>query len=87
MHLERRDPGQCALGGPDLCGEVRERHEVVAEHGRLLREPIPGELHPVTGVPGEPDDHPIELLDLLGHLKHFLLTAECTRLSTIAARG
>ncbi|MFC3549264.1 hypothetical protein, partial [Nonomuraea ferruginea] len=28
---------------------------------------VTGELHAVTGVTGEPDDHPIELLNLLGH--------------------
>src|SRR5690606_7457958 len=57
-----------ALGGADLGREVRQRHQVVAEHRRLLREPVTGQLHPVTGVTREPDDHPIKLLDLLALL-------------------
>ena len=60
-------PGQRALGRADLGGEVRQRHQVVAEDGRLLGEPVTGQLHAVTGVAREPDDHPVELLDLLGH--------------------
>ena len=60
-------PGQGALGGADLGGEVRQRRQVVAERRRLLGEPVTGELHAVAGVAGEPDDHAIELLDLLGH--------------------
>ena len=67
VDLERRDPGQRALRGADLGREVRQRHQVVAEDGRLLGEPVAGELHAVTGVAREPDDHPVELLDLLGH--------------------
>ncbi len=72
VHLERRDARQRALWRPDLGGEVGQRHQVVAEHGRLLGEPVPRQLHPVTGVAREPDDHPIQLLDLLGHLVHSL---------------
>ena len=72
VHLERRDARQRALRRPDLGGEVGQRHQVVAEHGRLLGEPVPRQLHPVTGVAREPDDHPIQLLDLLGHLVHSL---------------
>ena len=30
-----------------------------------MGEPVPGELHPVAGVSGEPDDHAVELVDLL----------------------
>ena len=67
VDLERRDTRQRALGGADLGGEVGQRREVVAERGRLLGEPVAGELHAVAGVAGEPDDHPIQLLDLLGH--------------------
>ena len=79
VDLERRDAGQRALRSSDLGGEVRQRHEVVAEHGRLLREPVPGQLHAVTGVAREPDDHPIELLDLLGHVAPTSLVAvRCT---------
>ena len=68
VHLERRDTGQRALGCADLRGEVRQRHQVVAEGRRLLGEPVSGQLHPVPGVAGEPDDDPIDLLDLLRHV-------------------
>ena len=68
VDLERRDAGQRALRGADLGGEVRQRHQVVAEGRRLLGEPVAGQLHPVAGVAGEPDDHAVELLDLLGHV-------------------
>ena len=67
VHLERRHPGERALGGADLGGEVGERRQVVAEAGRLLGEAVAGELHSVARVAGEPDDHAIELLDLLVH--------------------
>ena len=59
-------PGQRALRGPDLGGEVGQRRQVVAERGGLLGEPVPGQLHAVAGVAGEPDDDAVELLDLLG---------------------
>ena len=67
VHLERGDARQGALGCADLGREVGQRHQVVAEGSRLLGEPVTRELHPVAGVTREPDDHPIELLDLLGH--------------------
>ena len=67
VHLEGRDTGQRALRGADLRGEVGQRRQVVAEGRGLLREAVTGELHAVTGVAGEPDDHAIELLDLFGH--------------------
>jgi len=75
VHLERRDTRDRALGGADLGGEVGQRHQVVAERRRLLGEPVAGELHAVTGVAREPDDHPVELLDLLGHGASTLLRA------------
>src|SRR6185503_15699939 len=50
----------------DLGREVGERREVVPEHGGLAREPIAGELHAVTRVTREADDHGLEVLDLLG---------------------
>ncbi len=67
VDLERRDTGQGALGRPDLRREVGQGGEVVAEGGGLLGEAVAGELHAVAGVAGEPDDHAVELLDLLGH--------------------
>jgi hypothetical protein len=67
VHLERRHARQGPLGRPDLRGEVGKGHQVVAEDGRLLGEPVPGELHTVTRVAREPDNDPVELLDLLGH--------------------
>jgi hypothetical protein len=66
VHLKSGDTGQGACRRPDLGGEVRERRKVVAHQRRLAREPVARQLHTVTGVAGEPDDHPIELLDRLG---------------------
>ena len=60
-------PGSVPCGRPDLGREVRQRRQVVAEGRRLLGEPVTGELHAVAGVAREPDDHAVELLDLLGH--------------------
>ncbi len=68
MELEARDARKGARRGPDLRRKVRVRGEVVPEHGRLGGEPAAGQLHPVAGVPGEPDHDRIELLDgLRGH--------------------
>ena len=66
VHLEAGDAGQRAGGGADLGREVRQRRDVVAELGGLRGEPVAGELHAVAGVAGEPDDHPVQLTDLLG---------------------
>ena len=55
-------PGKRAGGRTDLGGEVGKRREVVAEDGRLAREAIARELHPVAGVAGEPDDDPFEVV-------------------------
>ena len=68
VDLERRDAGQCAGRGPDLCRELRQRGQVVAEQGAGRGEPVPGELHPVAGVTGETKDDPVGLADLAGPL-------------------
>ena len=60
-------PGSVPGGRPDLGREVGQRRQVVAERRGLGGEPVTGELHAVAGVAGEADDHPVELLDLLGH--------------------
>ena len=65
MHLEARDAGERAGRRADLGREVGERREVVAERRGLAREAVARELHPVTRVAREADDHPVELLDLL----------------------
>ena len=62
---KRRDARQGAGGGPDLGREVRQRRQVVAEGRRLGGETVTGELHTVTGVTREPDDHPVQTADLL----------------------
>ena len=69
VHLEAGDAGQGPGRRPDLGREVGERGDVVAELGGLRGEPVTGELHAVAGVAGEPDDHPIQLPDLLGHVE------------------
>ena len=60
-------PGSVPWGARISAGKFGSVEQVVAERGRLLGEPVTGELHAVAGVAGEPDDHPVELLDLLGH--------------------
>ena len=64
VQLEAGDAGQGALGRADLGGEVRQGRDVVAEGRRVGGEPIAGQLHPVAGVAGEADDHPVERVDL-----------------------
>ena len=63
VQLEARDAGQRALRRADLGGEVGQRRQVVAQRRRVAREPVPGELHAVTGVAGEADDHAVERVD------------------------
>ncbi len=65
VKLERRDAGQGAGGRADLGREVGQRGEVVAERRRLGGEAVTGQLHTVTGVTGEADDHPLQSPDLL----------------------
>ena len=57
VQLEGGDTGQGAGGGPDLGREVGQGRQAVAERRRLGGEPVAGQLHAVTGVAGEPDDH------------------------------
>ena len=66
MELEAGDPWQRALRSADLGREVRQGRQVVAQDGRLGREPVTGELHAVAAVSGEPDDDAIQTLHLLG---------------------
>ena len=46
--------------GADLGREVGKCRQVVAEHGRQLREPVADELHAVARVAGEADDDAVE---------------------------
>ncbi len=62
VHLERGDSGDRAGRRANFCGEIRERREVVAEHRRAGGELGSGQLHAVTGVAGEADHDPIDLL-------------------------
>ena len=59
-----RDAGDRAGGRPDLGRIVGLRGEVVAERRADVGEAVAGELHPVAGVAGEPDDDVVELLGL-----------------------
>ena len=67
VELEARDARERACRRPDLGREVGERREVVARERRLRREPAAGELHPVAGIPGEPDHDGVELDNGLAH--------------------
>ena len=66
VDLEARDARERAGRRTNLGREVGEGREVVPEHRGLAREPVAGELHAVTGVTREADDHGVEVLDLLG---------------------
>ena len=63
VNLEAGDARKRAGGRADLGGKVRQRGEVVSEDGGLAREAVPGQLHAVSGVAGEADHDPLELLD------------------------
>src|SRR5690606_18714361 len=74
MQLEGRDTRQGAGGRADLRGEVRQGRQVVAERRGLRGEAVTGELHAVTRVPREPDDHPVEPADVLRSRRFALLS-------------
>lgn len=65
VQLEGGDTREGSGRGPDLGGEVGKGGQVVAEGRGLRGETVPGELHPVTGVPRETNDHPVEAADVL----------------------
>jgi hypothetical protein len=65
VQLEAGDTRERPGGGPDLRGEVRQRGEVVAERRRLRGEPVTRQLHAVTGITREADDHPVQSADFL----------------------
>ena len=67
LDLEGGHPVDRSGRGPDLGGEVRLRGQVVAEHGGRGREPVPRQLHPVSGIAGETDDDALFDFDGLGH--------------------
>ena len=67
VDLEAGDAREGAGGGADLGREVGEGGEIVAEQGRLAREAVARELHPVARVAREADDHAVELLDGFRH--------------------
>ena len=71
MDLEAGDAGQRARRRPDLRGEVGERREVVADEGRLAREPAARQLHAVAGVAREADDDAVDLFNRFGLFGHF----------------
>ncbi len=62
LDLERRHSGQRALWCADLGGVIRLRRKVVAKQCGFGGESVTRQLHAVTGVTGEPDDHLLELL-------------------------
>ena len=65
MDLERRNSGNRARRSPYLCGEVRQRRQVVAENSRAGRETVTSQLHAVAGVPGKSDDDAVQSLQLV----------------------
>jgi len=70
VHLEagyaRQRPGRSA----NLRGEVGERGEVVPGYGGRVAEPAAGQLDSITGIPGESDRNPPDLLGWLGLNRH-----------------
>ncbi len=88
LQLEARDPEERPGRCTNLGGEVRERGEVVARPRRLGRELFPGELHAVTGIPGEPDHGAVQrfsrLLDACGGSRY---PAHPCRVSSLILRS
>ena len=68
MQLEAGDARQRAGRRADLGGEVGVGREIVPRERRFRGEAATRQLHPVAGVPGEPDYDGIELLNGLCHL-------------------
>src|SRR5207247_2724582 len=65
LELEARDAKEGAGRGADLGGEVRQGRDVIAGPRRLGRELLARGLHAVAGVPGRPDQGPVDLLQRL----------------------
>ena len=55
-------PAIVPAGARISAGKFGQGRQVVAEHGRQLREPVADELHAVARVAGEPDYDPVERL-------------------------
>ncbi len=72
VHLEGRHTGLGSLGCPDLGREIRERGKVIAGKRARRGEAITRELHAVSGVAGESDDHVVECFhfDPIGGVGH-----------------
>jgi hypothetical protein len=66
VDLEGGDARERARGSADLRGEVGQRRQVVAVERARGREAVPGELHAVTGVTREADDHAVDDLGCPG---------------------
>ena len=62
VDLKRRHASERARWCPDLRWIVREGRQVVAQDRAGCREPVASQLHAITGVTGEADDHPVDLL-------------------------
>ncbi|CAM5512819.1 hypothetical protein SAFG77S_05903 [Streptomyces afghaniensis] len=77
VQLEGRHTRQGPGGRPDLGREVRQRRQVVAERRGLRGETVTGELHTVTRVPREPDDHSVEATNVLRARRFALLSYDC----------
>ena len=73
VDLKCRNAGEGACRRSDLSGKLRERGEVIAQHGAHRSEAIAGELHAIARVAREADDHTVEVDDLaraLGCIGH-----------------
>ena len=60
-------PGSVPAGARISAGKSGSVDRSLPNDGGLGREPVTGQLHAVAGVSGEPDDHPVELHDVLLH--------------------
>ena len=63
LHLKTANAGQRSRRRPDFRRKVRHGADVVTKDGRGIGKLRPGQLHPITGVPGKADDNGIYFFD------------------------
>ncbi len=71
MELVAADAGKRASRSANLRGKVRKRGDIVAIERNGIRELASGNLHPVAGVAGKPNDRAINHFALVFYRRRF----------------